>query len=93
MVLKESFYYSLPNKLLNIDMAFFNNNGYQYMHFSPVRFGIEIHYRRRLPIIILMMVKDARHFRTSDALLGIVCDSMANGLVIFDSSVNFSLSL
>ncbi|KAL0004657.1 hypothetical protein SO802_012218 [Lithocarpus litseifolius] len=67
--------------------------GHHFMHIGLVHIGIKPLIRSGLNNSVLLALRDTRHIRFNDSLLGTIEASLSNGLVHFDYFPNFTMHL
>ena len=67
--------------------------GHNFLHIGLVQVGVKPLTRRGLNSSILMALRDARHIRFDDSLLGTIETSLSNGPIHFNCFPDFSIFL
>ena len=81
--------YLLPSFVLKEHIK----EGHNYLHIGLVQVGVKPLIREGLNCSILMALRDTRHVRFNDSLLGTIESSLSCGLVHFDCFPNFTVGL
>ena len=81
--------YLLPSSALKAH----RKEGHNFLHIGLVQVGVKPLIRERLNNSILMALRDTRHIRFNDSLLGTIESSLSCGPVHFDCFPNFTVGL
>ena len=84
----ETFYLHSPSTL-----TAHKKNGHNFLHIGLVQVGVKPLIRECLNCSILMALRDTRHIRFEDSLLGTIQTSLSNGPIHFDCFPNFTVTL
>ena len=84
----ETCYLLTPSVLLT-----HKKDGHSYLHIGLVQVGVKPLTREGLNCSVLMALRDTRHIRFDDSLLGTIETSLSCGSVHFDYFPNFTVSL
>ena len=81
-------YFLSPSTLIS-----HRKDGHNFLHIGLVQVAVKPLIREGLNCSILTALRDTRHIRFNDSLLGTIQTNLSNGPILFDCFPNFTISL